>query len=81
MKTCGRKPVTETSAQIKQQLAEIARDGIPYLKEVAEGKNKHRPAQARIEIIQAAINHTIGRAAQSHEVTGELKVYRTVEEG
>lgn len=68
METRGRKPVTENSAQIKQQLAEIARDGITYLKEVAEGKNKHRPAQARIDIIHRAIEHTIGKATQSHDI-------------
>ena len=64
---CGRKTISENSAEVKHRLAEIAKTGVKYLGECAEGKVK--PSPRRAEIILAAIEHTIGRPKQQVDTT------------
>lgn len=67
---CGRKPISENSAGVKLKLAEIAFQGVKYLGECARGKV--RPAPSRVNIILAAIDHTIGRAQTRVVVAGDV---------
>mgnify|MGYP001584768364 CR=1 FL=1 len=71
----GRKPISEQSHLIKQKLAEIARQGVVYLGQVADGEIK-RPSGSRVAVITSAIDHTIGRAKQSVDtnISGSLTV-------
>ena len=56
------------------KLAEIAFEGVKYLGQVATGKEK--PRAARIAVILAAVDHTIGRAKQhvDQHLTGDLTI-------
>lgn len=72
-KNSGRKKIDENTAEIKRRLAEIAVKGMPYLFEVADGKEKN-PSRHRLDVIQEAIDHTIGKPPTSVDLSGPIPV-------
>mgnify|MGYP001589010616 CR=1 FL=1 len=70
----GRKPISEHSAEVKRQLAEIAQKGSMYLRQCADSKVK--PSAVKVDIAKYAIDHTIGRPRQQVDtnISGRLTI-------